>query len=315
MRPLPAWAALGLAVAGGIASAAQSAANAEVGARLGSASLGAVVNNACGVVLVLVAALFMPSMRAGLRALPRSGLPWWAYAGGLGGAFFVVTATYAVPVLGVALFTIAQVAGSSFGGLAVDRAGLAAGGRLGLTRPRVVGALLGVAAVALAQVGRPVGELAVAIVLLAVASGVAVALQAALNGRVSAAGSTAAGTAVNFAISTPAVVGAAAVLGAFGGLTSARWPTGWYLYVGGPLGVLIVVTLLLGVASVGVLRTGLAMVGGQLAGALLLDVALPGGPGASIPLVAGAVLTLVAVIVSGRPVRAAPKRQMADLSA
>ncbi|MFF0722962.1 DMT family transporter [Micromonospora sp. NPDC003816] len=304
MRPRPAALALALVTLGGVASAAQGAVNAELGQRTGNATLGAVVNNLGGCLLVLVGLLVLPSMRTGLVALRRARMPWWSYLGGLGGAAIVVLAAYAVPVLGVAVFTIAQVAGSSIGGLASDRTGLAPVGRLPLTPPRVAGALLGVAAVALAQTGRPVGDLAVGVLLLAVLGGVAVALQAALNGRISAAGSAAAGVAVNFVVSTPAVLLVAALAGAFTG-PSVSWPSGWHLYTGGLLGVGIVAALVIGVRAAGVLRTGLALVGGQLVGALLLDVLLPQGPGARLPVLAGAVLTLLAVLVAGRGPRAA----------
>ena len=136
----------------GVASAAQGTVNAELGERAGNATLGAVVNNLGGALLVGLGALALPSARAGLVALRRARLPWWAYLGGLGGAAIVLLGAYIVPVLGVAVFTIAQVAGGSLGGLAVDRAGLAPVGRLALTRARVAGALLGVAdAIALAR--------------------------------------------------------------------------------------------------------------------------------------------------------------------
>lgn len=65
-------------------------------------------------------------------------------------------------------------------------------------------------------------------------------------------------------------------------------------------------TLLLSVRSVGVLRTGLAIVAGQLAAAVLLDTLLPVGPNAGPALLAGALLIMAAVVVSGRPVRPAP---------
>ncbi|MEV4628740.1 DMT family transporter [Micromonospora sp. NPDC049523] len=305
MRIFPAWLALGLAVLGGVGSAVQSAANAELGARVGNPAMGAVVNNAGGVALLLVGLLALPSMRAGLGVLRRARLPWWSYLGGLGGGGFVVIATYVVPALGVAVFTIAQVAGNSAGGLGVDRAGLAPGGRRAVTAPRLLGALLGIGAVALAQFGRPLGELAVGLVALAAAGGVLVALSAALNGRISAVGGAAAGTAVNFAVSTPAIVAVAAVAGAFGRLGSIHWPTDWYLYLGGPVGVGVVVALLVCVRAVGVLRSGLAIVAGQLGGALLLDVLRPDGPGASVAVFAGALLTLLAVVVSGWVVRPA----------
>ncbi|WP_329109389.1 DMT family transporter [Micromonospora sp. NBC_01699] len=306
MKILPAWLALGLAVLGGVGSAVQSAANAELGARVGNAAMGAVVNNAGGVALLLVALLALPSMRSGFGVLRRARLPWWSYLGGIGGGGFVVIATYVVPALGVAVFTIAQVAGNSAGGLAVDRVGLAPGGRRAVTAPRLLGALLGIGAVALAQFGRPLGDLAVGLVALAAAGGVAVALSAALNGRISAVGGAATGTAVNFAVSTPAIVAVAAVAGAFARFGEIDWPSAWYLYLGGPVGVGVVVALLVCVRSVGVLRSGLAIVAGQLGGALLLDVFRPGGPGASAAVLAGALLTLLAVVVSGRAARPAP---------
>ncbi|MFG1953219.1 DMT family transporter [Micromonospora sp. NPDC048830] len=166
----------------------------------------------------------------------------------------------------------------------------------------MLGALLGVAAVALAQLGRPVGGLAVGALLLAVAGGLAVALQSALNGRVAQAGGSTAGIAVNFAVGTPAIVAVAALAGSFTG-PAPSWPGDWYLYAGGALGVAIVLALMVGVRAVGVLRTGLALVAGQLGGALLLDVALPGGAGLRLPVLAGAALTLVAVLVAGRGTR------------
>ncbi|WP_343448587.1 DMT family transporter [Micromonospora oryzae] len=299
MRPLPPAAALATVVLGGAASAAQAAGNAVLGERAGGPVLGALANNLGGCLVVLVGLLGLPSTRAGLDALRRARLPWWSYLGGLGGAAIVTVATYVVPVLGIAVFTIAQVAGGSLGGLAADRAGLAPLGRLRLTGPRVAGALLGVLAVALAQLGRPVGGVAVGGVLIAVAGGAAVAVQSALNGRVSAAGTTTAAIAVNFAVGTPVVVLVAAFVGAFSG-PAPTWPHDWFLYLGGLYGVGIVLALMLGVRAVGVLRTGLALVAGQLGGALLLDVLLPGGAGLRWPVLVGALLTLLAVVVAGR---------------
>ena len=139
MRPLPLPAALAVVVAGGVASAAQGAVNAGMGERTGAPVLGAVVNNLGGCLLVLAGIVALPSMRAGLAGLRRSGLPWWTYLGGVGGAVIVLVAPVVVPVLGVAVFTIAQVAGGSLGGLAVDRAGLAATGHARPVAPALRG--------------------------------------------------------------------------------------------------------------------------------------------------------------------------------
>ncbi|HEX5596435.1 MAG TPA: DMT family transporter, partial [Micromonosporaceae bacterium] len=120
VKVLPGAAALALAAAAGVASAGQSMVNAGLGERVGSAAMGAVVNNLGGSAIVLGGLLVMPSMRAGLAAVRTARLPWWVYLGALGGAGFVLVAAYVVPVLGVAAFTIAQLTGNNVGGLGVD---------------------------------------------------------------------------------------------------------------------------------------------------------------------------------------------------
>jgi transporter family-2 protein len=297
-RTLPAPVALGLAGVGGVAAAAQAAANGELGQRAGGAPLAALVNTGSGLVILLLALAVVPSMRAGVAALRRTRLPWWTYAGGLLGGSFILIAAYAVPVVGVSLFTIAQVAGGSFGGLGVDRAGLAPLGRLPLTGGRLAAAALAVAAVTLAQVGSPPGRLALGLVVLSVAAGAAIAVQSALNGRVSVASGTGVAALLNFSTAIVLVGVAAGVASSW----PRDWPGEWYLYVGGVLGVALVLTLVVSVRAVGVLRSGLALVAGQLAGALLLD-ALAGVRRVDWALVAGAALTVVAVAISGRGAR------------
>lgn len=297
-RRRPAWLALALAVLGGVASAVQSAVNAELGVRAGSAPVAALVNNVVAAALMVAGLLALPSLRSGLRALSGARLPWWAYLGGLGGAFLVAVVAYVVPVTGVAVFTIAQVVGAAVGGLGVDRAGLAATGRLPLSATRLAGAALGVLAVACAQLGRPIGELALGSLALALIAGVAVAVQSALNGRIAAVSGSAAATVANFAVSTPALLAFAAAAGALTTHRPAHWPTGWYLYVGGALGVLIVVALVVAVPVIGVLRTSLALVGGQLGGAVVLDAALPVGAGPTPAVLLGVCLTAVAAGVA-----------------
>jgi transporter family-2 protein len=306
VRPPPAGPALGLVLLGGVASAGQSLANAELGARLGRPVMGAVVNNLTALAILAVLFVAWPAMRAGLRALRSSGLPWWTYLGGAGGALFVVGATYAVPALGVAVFTIAQVAGSSAGGLVADRVGLAPAGRLALSLPRVGGAVVGVLAVAISQLGRPVGDLALGLVLLAVVGGFGVAIQTALNGRLSRASTAPAGLTANMLVSTPLVLLVALGAGVFPGLTGAPWPGEFWLYLGGPLALFVITTMLVGVQAAGVLRTGLAIVAGQLAGAIVLDLLDPDAPTVGPALIAGAALTFVAVAVSGLGARRRP---------
>jgi transporter family-2 protein len=63
-----------------------------------------------------------------LGAIRRSGVPWWHAAGGP----FVLSQGLVVGTLGIALFTVALVAGQTLSGLAIDSRGL------GTVAPKVI---------------------------------------------------------------------------------------------------------------------------------------------------------------------------------
>jgi transporter family-2 protein len=298
---LPVSLALGLVVAGGAMTAGQARINAELGHRIGSSLLAALVSFGSGLVLVTVLLLARPAGRRALAARREYALRWWQYLGGVGGATFVFVAAYTVPVLGVGLMSIAQVTGQITGALVADRFGLSPSGRQPLSAPRVVGAVLGAVAVSVSALGRPSGELNLLALLLAVAAGFGLSLQSAVNGRLNqAAGDPLVATTVNFTVGTLTLLVGLAVAALTVGVHAAVPPGDWWLYLGGAAGVVFVTLNVVTVRVLGVLRLGLAAVAGQLAGALLLDALLPDGPGVSLPLAAGALLTLLAFAVAGR---------------
>ena len=91
-------------------------------------------------------------------------------------------------------------------------------------------------------------------------------------------------TAISLAISTPDAL-----------------PSDPLLYVGGLCGAFVVVVGAAAVQTLGVLRLGLAVVAGQTLGALAIDLVAPAaGEQVTVATVAGVVLTLVAVWISGR---------------
>ena len=303
VRHLPVGVALVLVVASGALTAGQARVNAELGQRIGSAVLAAVISFGTGLVLVVTLLLARPAGRRALARWRSYGLRWWQYLGGVGGAVFVLVAAYTVPVLGVGLMSVAQVTGQIVGALVADRFGLSPSGRQPLSAPRLVGAALGAAAVAISALGRPSGELDVFALALAVAAGFGLSLQSAVNGRLNqAAGDPLVATTVNFTVGTLTLLVATAVTWLTVGLHLAALPGAgeWWLYLGGTAGVVFVTLNVITVPVLGVLRLGLAAVAGQLAGALLFDALLPGGPGVSLPLAAGAVLTLLAFAVASR---------------
>ena len=136
--------------------------------------------------------------------------------------------------------------------------------------------------------------------------GVGTAVQQAINGRVArtasadAYGAVAAGV-VNF------VVGFAALLVVFGADLALRGaphhlPSKPWLYFGGACGVIFISAAAAVVRVVGVFVLGLGTIAGQLIASLFIDLFLPAADKAvTLPVVAGTVLALAAVVVAAVP--------------
>ena len=258
-----------------------------------------------GLVVLCVLLAAVPRLRRAVRAALADRLPWWTYTGGLAGGTLVVISAVAVPLVGVATFTVGVVAGQTIGALAVDRAGLGPGGARPLSATRLAGAALAVPAVGLIRLGHGGGEVSggVVLALLAVSAlgGAWASVQQALNGRVQrATGEPLLAAWVNFAAGAGWLALLLPVAVAVGAGPSRPWPGGIWLYAGGLLGILFVASAAWAVRPLGVLRLGLLIVAGQLAGGLVIDVVSPartGSPG--LTTVLAVLLTLVAVAVAG----------------
>ncbi|BCJ58568.1 DMT family transporter [Micromonospora endophytica] len=296
--------AVGLATTGGVAVAVQSRINGELAGRLGDGLAAAVVSFGLGLLLLSVLVPATRSGRRGLRAL-RGALTGgllrpWQCLGGACGAFLVFTQGATVGTLGVAVFTVAVVAGQSGSSLAVDRAGIGPSGRQPVTGARLGGAVLTVVAVLLA-VGDRLGDPAtLGLALLPLVAGIGVAWQQAVNGRVRmATESTLTATFVNFTVGTTVLLAAFAVSVALRGRPPGSLPAEPWLYLGGPVGVVFIAVAATVVRFTGVLLLGLATIAGQVIGAVLLDALFPTAasrPGAATLL--GALLTLAAVALA-----------------
>jgi transporter family-2 protein len=299
-----AWALVAAVVVGAVV-AVQARVNGDLAVRLGGGLRGglsaALVQFVVGGVVVTAIALVVPSVRRGVAALPglvRSGrLAWWICIGGLGGAFLILSQSASVPVLGVAVFTVAVVGGQTASGLVVDRVGLGPGGPQPVTVRRLVASVVTVAAVVLAVSGR-LGSAGFSVLLVAmcVVAGAAVSVQSALNGRVGVAtGSAMSAAWLNFAVGGVAL-GVAVLVMTLAGNGPEPLPHEWWLYTGGVMGLAFVAVVAATVRVVGVLLVTLATVAGQLLGAMLLDWWFPvAGEGLTATTVVGTVVTLGAV--------------------
>lgn len=299
--------ALAAAILSGALVAVQTRVNAELAVELGDALLAAVVSFAIGLAAVVIAVLARRSAR---EALPLvRGVLGWQVLGGFGGAALVAVAAYATPEVGVALLSVAIVAGQTSGGLLVDRLGVGPGGVHGLTGLRILAALLCLLAVGVGLTGDGAAKADPVLLGLAVGAGVAVAFQAALNGRVRrATGNVAVATLVNFVVGLGALLLAYLAVGLLrGGWAAPSWPGAgqWVVYTGGLLGAAFVAVAAAVVRVLGVLRLGLAVIAGQLLGAVLLDVVLPAtADGVAVATLVGVALTFVALTLTSRSARA-----------
>ncbi|TDV41414.1 DMT family transporter [Actinophytocola oryzae] len=290
-----------LAALGGVALAVQGRINGQLGHQLQDGVVAALISFSVGSVLLLAVAPILPGARAGVgrlrKALREQALRPWQMLGGACGAFLVTTQGVTVQLLGVAVFTVAVVAGQVVCSLPVDRAGLGPGGPQPITLPRAVGASLAVIAVIISVSDQGIVTASGGLwwAALPAVAGAGLAWQGAMNGRVrAAADDVVVPTVVNFLVGTCALVLAACVDVIIKGWPATP-PDQWYLYVGGTLGIVAIMTAVSAVRVTGVLLLGMASVTGQLVGAVLLDIFVPTTGGLSVTTVVGIALTMVAV--------------------
>jgi len=302
-RSLPLWLALVFALLCGALVAIQSRINGELGSRLGDGFTAAAISFGSGLVILTVGLAVAPAGRRGLAkvrdALRTRRIRWWYVCGGVAGSFLVLSQGIAAAALGVALFTVAVVAGQTISGLVLDRVGIGPGGRRPLTAARLVGAVLALGAVTWAVSAQFGGSAPVWLMILPFIAGLGTGWQQAVNGQVRAiAQSALSATFINFTTGTTVLVVLMLVRWGIAGLPKAL-PTEPWLYIGGALGcVFIGVTSLL-VRVTGVLLLGLATVAGQLTSALLLDLLLPtAGHALAFSTIGGTLLAIVAVAIA-----------------
>ncbi|WP_423494138.1 DMT family transporter [Microbacterium esteraromaticum] len=302
-RRMPAWIALGGAVAIGVMTAVQARINGVLGVRLDDGIVAGLVSFAVGLATLLIVVPLIPSARAGVRRLWQGirsrTIPFWMLLGGTCGALTVSTQGLVAGVLGVSLFTVGVVAGQTIHGLVLDRIGFGPSGVVAVTPGRVLGGALALAAVAISLGGDVLASAPLWLLLLPFAAGAGIAWQAGANGRLArATASPITATLMSFTAGTVVLALAAGLSVAVTGMPAALPAEPW-LYVGGLLGF---VYILLGawlVAHTGVLLLGLGSVLGQLVASVVIDLVWPvtGAP-ALWQLIAMVVVAVASVVVA-----------------
>lgn len=297
----------GLAALSGVMIALQARANGELSYRLDNAPQAALVSFSSGLFFITIYAIFSPKIKKGikhLRSAVRSGeIPKIRLlAGSLGGAF-VALQTSVVPLIGVALYSVASIAGQSAISLLVDRIGLTGGGVKLISPRRIAAAFITVIAVLVSVIDKlEADNFQLFALLLAVIAGALVGVQRALNGQINEHSQNSYTTSLlNFITGTSFLTLFIIILIALGRVELQPLPIGpWWIYTGGVIGVIYIAATSLIVQHLGVLTFTLFSVGGQLIASLLLDIYSPTqGVSVSWYLVSGIAMTYIGVLVGG----------------
>ena len=296
-----------LAALSGLMIALQARANGELSHRINNGLEAALVSFGSGLIIIAVIAAFNPAIKEGIRNL-RAAVAnkeiarWKLLAGALGGSFVAIQ-THIVPLIGVAIYSVASIAGQTAMSLVVDRIGLTGGGKKLISKRRVAAAVLTVLAVFVSVFDRiDAKNLSLFAVVLGCIAGAVVGVQRALNGQINEHSHQSFTTSLlNFITGTSLLM--ILILGGvlIGKIELVPLPAGpWWIYTGGVIGVIYIAFTSTIVQHLGVLTFTLFSVGGQLVGSLIIDLISPtNGVNVSAYLVTGIVMTYLGVIAGG----------------
>jgi transporter family-2 protein len=296
-----------LAALSGLMIALQARANGELSHRINNGLEAALVSFGSGLIIIAVIAAFNPAIKEGIRNL-RAAVAnkeiarWKLLAGALGGSFVAIQ-THIVPLIGVAIYSVASIAGQTAMSLVVDRIGLTGGGKKLISKRRVAAAVLTVLAVFVSVFDRiDAKNLSLFAVVLGCIAGAVVGVQRALNGQINEHSHQSFTTSLlNFITGTSLLM--ILILGGvlIGKVELVPLPAGpWWIYTGGVIGVIYIAFTSTIVQHLGVLTFTLFSVGGQLVGSLVIDLISPtNGVNVSAYLVTGIVMTYLGVIAGG----------------
>lgn len=292
----------------GVLIAAQSKVNGALSVKMGDSLEAAIVSFSTGLLFVTLICLSQSQLRAAFKdifkAVGAGQMRAWTLVAGALGASFVAMQTYVVPIAGVALFTVASLAGQTAISLWVDQLGLSGGVKSMISKRRVIAALITVFAVLVSAWDRlSMSDFSILAIGLALFAGSWVGFQRALNGQINSHSKRAFATAqLNFITGTTFLFILLLIRSVFTDHSILNFTTApWWMFLGGSIGVIYIALSAHIVQHLGVLEFTLFSVGGMLIGSLAIDLLFP-TPGTVISpyLIVGIALTYLGVIANGQ---------------
>lgn len=275
---------------------------------MGDSLEAALVSFGSGLIFVSLISIFRKDVRHGFKQMfttvKNKDLSYWRLGAGILGASFVALQTHTVPIVGVAIFTVASLAGQTIISLWVDHVGLMGIGKNLITIRRVLAAIITVLAVVVSVWDRfTMSSFSITAIILAVVAGGWVGVQRALNGQINNYSKASFATSLlNFITGTSFLLLLLILRSIFTDQSIINFSTGpWWMFLGGPMGVIYIAFSAVAVQHLGVLDFTLFSVGGMLFGSLLIDLLAPtAGTNISGCLIAGLLITYLGVIANGQ---------------
>jgi len=296
-----------LAALSGVLISLQTRANGELSHLINNGLEAALVSFGSGLIIILIVTPFNPHIKEGISNLRASVARkeiarWKLLAGALGGSFVAIQ-TQVVPLIGVAIYSVASIAGQTAMSLIVDRIGLTGGGKKLISPRRLSAAFITVLAVLVSVLDRiNANNLSKIAVIGGCVSGALVGFRSALNGEINEHSHQSFTTSLlNFISGTTFLIILMVSGLILGKIQFSPLPAGpWWIYTGGVIGVVYIAFISTIVQHLGVLTFTLFSVGGQLFSSLIIDLVSPiDGVHVSAYLVTGIVMTYLGVIAGG----------------
>ncbi|MFF0933168.1 DMT family transporter [Proteus mirabilis] len=293
-------------VLAGMLSPMQSAVNGQLGHVLKDGNASAVISFASGLVVMFFIIMSKKQYRQQFASIPTliktRKIPLWNWFAGLCGAMVVFSEGASASALGIATFQTALISALLLSGLLCDRFGIGVDEKKYFTPYRVLGAVLAVVATLFVVSPQWHSTSFIYLAILPFLAGLLAGWQPAGNSKVAeATGSMMVSITWNFIVGFTVLTIALVVRMALGHITL-ELPATWWMYLGGPLGLMSIALMAILVRGLGLLMLGVASTAGQLLGSVLIDLLLPSlGNTVYLVTIIGTLFALVGAIVTTIP--------------
>lgn len=268
-----------LTVLAGTLGPMQSAVNGQLGKHVGDGHLASVISFGIGLILMLIVVFTNRNWRSSYLALPgqmrRGVVSWPNFFAGICGSAVVLSEGISAGILGVATFQTSLISGMVISGILCDRLGVGVEHKEPLSLPRILGALMAIGATVLVVSPNFQAPHMIGLAVLPFVAGLLAGWQPAGNSTIGkVAGSMIVSVTWNFTVGF-LILGSVYVIRLITGHAEFMLPDAWWMYLGGPLGLISIGLMALLVRKIGLLLLALASTAGQLIGSIVIDLAIP----------------------------------------